>query len=49
MRMMNPSVIESPSDRVPKKATRWDLVVLELAVAEKVFWLVLVSKPADLG
>ena len=30
-------MIESPSGRVPEKASRWDLVVLELAVAEKVF------------
>ena len=32
----NPSVMESPSGRVPEKASRWDLVVLELAAVEKV-------------
>ena len=35
--MKNPSVIVSPYGGVPKKASRWDLVVLELAGAEKVF------------
>ena len=35
--MKNPCVIVAPSDRVPEKACRWDLVVLELAAAEKVF------------
>ena len=33
----NPSVIESPSGRVLEKASRWDLVVVELAAVEKVF------------
>jgi hypothetical protein len=32
-----PSVIESPSCRVSEKASRWDLMVLELAAEEKVF------------
>jgi hypothetical protein len=35
--MKNPSVIVAPSDRVPKKASRLDLMVLELAAAGKVF------------
>ena len=35
--MKNPSVIVGPSGRVPKKATRLDLVVLELAMAGIVF------------
>ena len=35
--MKNPSVIIAPSGRVPEKASRLDLVVLELAAAEKVF------------
>ena len=35
--MKNPSVIVDPSRRVPKKASRLDLVVLELAAAETVF------------
>jgi len=35
--MKNPSVIVSPSGRVLEKASRLDLVVLELAAAEKVF------------
>jgi hypothetical protein len=35
--MKNPSVIVAPSGRVPKKASRLDLVVLELAAAETVF------------
>ena len=35
--MKNPSVIVSPSGRVLEKASRWDLMVLELAAAEKVF------------
>ena len=35
--MKNPSVIDSPSGRVPEKASRWDLVVLELAAVEKLF------------
>ena len=36
--MKNPSVIVSPSSaRVPEKASRLDLVVLELAAVEKVF------------
>jgi hypothetical protein len=30
-------VIESPSVRSPEKALRWDLVFLELAVAELFF------------
>ena len=33
--MKNPSVIVAPSKRVPKKASRLDLVVLELEAAEK--------------
>ena len=37
----NPFVIVSPSGRVPEKAPRWDLVVLELAVVEKVFRMAL--------
>ena len=37
MVMMNPSVIVDPSGRVPEKASRLDLVVLELAAAEKIF------------
>ena len=32
--MKNPSVIVEPSARVPEKASRLDLVVLELADAE---------------
>ena len=35
--MKNPFVIDSPSDRVPEKASRLDLVVLELVVVDKVF------------
>ena len=35
--MKNPSVIVFPSGRVPEKASRLDLVVLELAAVEKVF------------
>ena len=35
--MKNPSVIISPSGRVPEKASRWFVVVLELAVVEKIF------------
>ena len=35
--MKNPSVIVAPSGRVPENASRLDLVVLELAAAEKVF------------
>ena len=35
--MKNPSVIIDPSGRVPKKASRLDLVVLELASAGIVF------------
>ena len=35
--MKNPSVIVDPSGGVPEKASRSDLVVLELAVAETVF------------
>ena len=35
--MKTPSVIVSPTGKVPKKASRLDLVVLELAAAEKVF------------
>ena len=37
MRMMNPSVVVSPSDKVPEKGSRLDLVVLELAAAGIVF------------
>ena len=33
----NPSMLVAPSGRVPEKASRLDLVVLELAVVEKVF------------
>ena len=32
--MKNPSVFVGPSDRVPEKASRLDLVVLELAAVE---------------
>jgi hypothetical protein len=32
--MNNPSVIVDPSGKVPKKASRLDLMVLELAVVE---------------
>ena len=35
--MKNPSVIVAPSDRVPEKASRLDLVVLELVAAETIF------------
>ena len=35
--MKNPSVIVDPFGRVPEKASRLDLVVLELAVAGIVF------------
>jgi hypothetical protein len=35
--MKNPSVIVAPFGRVSKKASRLDLVVLELAAAGKVF------------
>jgi hypothetical protein len=35
--MKNPSVIVASSSRVPEKASRLDLVVLELATMEKVF------------
>jgi hypothetical protein len=35
--MKNPSMIVTPSDRVPEKASRLDLMVLELVVTEKVF------------
>ena len=35
--MKNPSVIVDTSDRVPEKASRLDLVVLELAAAGIVF------------
>ena len=34
MLMKNPSVIVDPSDKVPEKASRLDLVVLELAGVE---------------
>ena len=37
MRMMNPSVIVFPSGEVPERASRLDLVVLELAAAGIVF------------
>ena len=30
-------MIDSPSGRVPEKASRWDLVVLKIVAAEKVF------------
>ena len=33
----NPSVIISSSGRVPEKASRWDLIVLELAAKGKYF------------
>ena len=35
--MKSPLRDRIPSGRVPEKASRWDLVVLELAAAEKVF------------
>ena len=35
--MKNPSVIVDPSGKVTEKASRLDLVVLELAAAKKVF------------
>jgi len=35
--MKNPSMIVTPSGRVPEKASRLDFVVLELPAAEKVF------------
>ena len=35
--MKNPSVIVDPSGRVPEKASRLDLVVLELAMVKKYF------------
>ena len=35
--MKNPSVIVDPSGRVPEKASRLDLMVLELAAAGIVF------------
>ena len=35
--MKNPYIIVAPSSRVPEKASRLDLVVLELAAVEKVF------------
>ena len=35
--MKNPSMIVLPSGRVLEKASRLDLVVLELVAAEKVF------------
>ena len=35
--MKNPSAIVAPSGRVPEKASRLDLMVLELAAAEIVF------------
>ena len=35
--MKNPSMFVAPSGRVPKKASRLDLMVLELAAAGKVF------------
>ena len=37
MRMMNPSVIVFPSCKVPERASRLDLVVLELAAARILF------------
>ena len=33
-----PSVIESPSGRVPEKAPRWDLTGTEACRGGKVFW-----------
>jgi hypothetical protein len=36
-----PSVIESPSGRVPEKAPRWDLMGTEACGGEKVFWWML--------
>ena len=33
-----PSVIESPSGRVPEKAPRWDLTGIEDCGGRKVFW-----------
>ena len=33
--MKNPFVIVAPSDRVPEKASKLDLVVLELAAVEQ--------------
>ena len=44
MRMMNPSVIVFPSDKVPERASRLDLVVLELAAA----WIVFRGLPCNL-
>ena len=37
MRMMNPFMIVFPSNEVPERASRLDLVVLELAATEIVF------------
>src|SRR3989337_2269897 len=40
--MKNPSVIESPSDRSPEKAPRWDLTRTEACGGGKVFlWTLL--------
>ena len=40
-----PSVIESPSGRLPEKAPRWDLTGTEASGGGKVFsWLFLVSR-----
>ena len=36
--MYKPSVIESPSGRVPEKAPRWDLTRIEACGDEKVFF-----------
>ena len=36
-----PSMIESPSDRVPEKAPRWDLTGTEAWDSRKVFWWML--------
>lgn len=35
--MQKPSVIESPSGRVPEKVPRWDLMVQKVAAVEKCF------------
>ena len=43
--MKNPSVIVDPSNKVPKKASILDLVVLELAVVETLISLL----PRDFG
>ena len=44
-----PSVIESPSGRMPEKAPRWDLAEIEACSGAKVFWWTLLMLGEYLG